>query len=167
MGLFSKDIETLDDLFVHTLQDIYYAENQILKALPKMIKKVSDPQLREALSEHLEQTKTHVDRLEQVFEMHGAEVKAVDCPAIDGILKEANEIVGDVADKHVLDAAIIAAAQAVEHYEITRYGTLATWAKQLGRADCAAVLVETLDEEKEADEILTDVAKGRVNAEAA
>ena len=167
MGLFSKDIETLDDLFVHTLQDIYYAENQILKALPKMIKKVSDPQLREALSEHLEQTKTHVDRLEQVFEMHGAEVKAVDCPAIDGILKEANEIVGDVADKHVLDAAIIAAAQAVEHYEITRYGTLATWAKQLGREDCAAVLVETLDEEKEADEILTDVAKGRVNAEAA
>ena len=167
MGLFSKDIETLDDLFVHTLQDIHYAENQILKGLPKMIKKVSDPQLREALSEHLEQTKTHVDRLEHVFEMHGAEVKAVDCPAIDGILKEANEIVGDVADKHVLDAAIIAAAQAVEHYEITRYGTLATWAKQLGRADCAAVLVETLDEEKEADEILTDVAKGRVNAEAA
>jgi ferritin-like metal-binding protein YciE len=167
MGLFSKDIETLDDLFVHTLQDIYYAENQILKALPKMIKKVSDPQLREALSEHLEQTKTHVERLEQVFEMHGAEVKAVDCPAIDGILKEANEIVGDIADKQVLDAAIIAAAQAVEHYEITRYGTLATWAKQLGREDCAAVLVETLDEEKEADEILTDVAKGRVNAEAA
>ena len=91
----------------------------------------------------------------------------MDCPAIDGILKEANEIVGDVADKQVLDAAIIAAAQAVEHYEITRYGTLATWAKQLGREDCAAVLVETLDEEKEADEILTDVAKGRVNAEAA
>ena len=166
MGMFSKDIETLDDLFVHTLQDIYYAEHQILKALPKMIKKVSDSELREALSDHLDQTRIHVERLEQVFEMHGAEVKAVDCPAIDGILKEADEIVADVADKQVLDAAIIAAAQAVEHYEITRYGTLATWAKQLGHADCAAVLVETLDEEKEADEILTDVAKGRVNAEA-
>ncbi|HET7715562.1 MAG TPA: ferritin-like domain-containing protein [Bauldia sp.] len=167
MAIFSKDIESLDDLFVHTLQDVYYAENQILKALPKMIKKVSDRQLRETLSDHLEQTKTHVDRLEQVFEMHGAEIKAVDCPAIDGILEEADEIAADVGDKQVLDAAIIAAAQAVEHYEITRYGTLATWAKQLGREDCASVLVETLEEEKEADEILTDVAKGRVNAEAA
>ncbi len=167
MGVFSKDITTLDDLFVHTLRDVYYAENQILKALPKMIKKATDPGLQQALSEHLEQTRTHVERLEQVFEMHGAEPKAIDCPAMDGILKEADEIVGDVADKQVLDAAIIAAAQAVEHYEITRYGTLATWAKQLGRPDCASVLVETLEEEKEADEILTDVAKGRVNAEAA
>jgi ferritin-like metal-binding protein YciE len=165
--MFSKDIKTLDDLFVHTLQDIYYAENQILKALPKMIKKVGDPQLREALKEHLEQTKTHVERVEQVFAMHGAEAKAIDCPAIDGIIEEADEIAGDIGDKQVLDAAIVAAAQAVEHYEITRYGTLATWAKQLGREDCAAVLVETLEEEKEADEILTDVAKGRVNAEAA
>ena len=167
MGLFSKDIKTLDDLFVHTLQDIYYAENQILKALPKMIGKATDRELKEALSEHLEQTKGHIQRLEQVFEMHGAEVKAVNCPAIDGIIKEANEIVGDIGDKSVLDAAIVAAAQAVEHYEITRYGTLATWAKQLGREDCAEILVETLEEEKEADEILTDVAKGRVNAEAA
>ena len=167
MGLFSKDIKTLDDLFVHTLQDVYYAENQILKALPKMIGKVSDGELRAALSEHVEQTRTHVERLERVFAMHGAEKKAVDCPAIDGIIKEANEIVGDIGDKQVLDAAIVAAAQAVEHYEITRYGTLATWAKQLGREDCAAVLVETLEEEKQADEILTDIAKGHVNAEAA
>ena len=167
MGFFSKDIETMDDLFVHTLRDIYYAEDQILKALPKMIKKATDPGLRQALSEHLEQTRTHIERLEQVFEMHGAEPKAIDCPAMDGIIEEANEIVGDIGDKQVLDAAIIAAAQAVEHYEITRYGTLATWAKQLGREDCASVLVETLEEEKEADEILTDVAKGRVNAEAA
>lgn len=167
MGRFSKDIETLDDLFVHSLRDIYYAENQTLKALPKMIKKAGDRQLREALSEHLNQTKTHVDRLVRVFEMHGARAGAVDCPAIDGIIEEADQVMGDVADKQVLDAAIIAAAQAVEHYEITRYGTLATWAKQLGLEDCAAVLVETLEEEKEADEILTDVAKGRVNAEAA
>ena len=167
MGLFSKDIETLDDLFVHTLRDVYYAENQILKALPKMIKKASDPGLKEALSDHLAQTETHVERLRQVFEMHGAEPKAVDCPAMDGIIEEANELAGEIADKRVLDAAIIAAAQAVEHYEITRYGTLATWASQLGRDDCAAVLAETLEEEKEADEILTAVAEGRINAEAA
>ena len=167
MGLFSKDIETLDDLFVHTLRDVYYAENQILKALPKMIKKASDPGLKEALSDHLAQTETHVERLRQVFEMHGAEPKAVDCPAMDGIIEEANELAGEIADKRVLDAAIIAAAQAVEHYEITRYGTLATWASQRGRDDCAAVLAETLEEEKEADEILTEVAEGRINAEAA
>ncbi len=167
MGLLTKDIETLDDLFVHTLRDIYYAENKILKSLPKMIKKTEDESLREALSDHLEQTRHHVDRLEQVFEMHGAEAKAIDCPAIDGIIEEADELVGDVADREVLDAAIIAAAQAVEHYEITRYGTLAAWAKQLGREDCASILVETLEEEKEADETLSDIAKGRVNAEAA
>jgi ferritin-like metal-binding protein YciE len=167
MGLFSKDIKTLDDLFVHTLRDIYYAENQIVKALPKMIDKATDEELRTGLSDHLDQTKNHVRRLEQVFQMHGVEIKGVDCPAIDGILEEADEVVGDVDDKEVLDAAIIAAAQAVEHYEITRYGTLATWAKQLGREDCASILVETLDEEKDADELLTEVAKGHVNAEAA
>ncbi len=167
MGLFSKDIKTLDDLFVHTLRDVYYAENQIVKALPKMIDKATDEELRTGLSDHLDQTKNHVRRLEQVFQMHGVEIKGVDCPAIDGILKEADEVVGDVADKEVLDAAIIASAQAVEHYEITRYGTLATWAKQLGREDCASILVETLDEEKDADELLTEVAKGHVNAEAA
>ena len=167
MGLFSKDIKTLDDLFVHTLRDVYYAENQIVKALPKMIDKATDEELRIGLSDHLDQTKNHVRRLEQVFQMHGVEIKGVDCPAIDGILKEADEVVADVADKEVLDAAIIASAQAVEHYEITRYGTLATWAKQLGREDCASILVETLDEEKDADELLTEVAKGHVNAEAA
>ena len=99
--------------------------------------------------------------------MHGVKAKAVDCPAIDGIIEEANEVIGDVADKDVLDAAIIAAAQAVEHYEIARYGTLIAWAKQLGRDDCAAVLAETLEEEKAADEKLTEVAESRVNMEAA
>ena len=99
--------------------------------------------------------------------MHGAKAGTVDCPAIDGIIKEANEVIGDVEDKDVLDAAIIAAAQAVEHYEIARYGTLIAWAKQLGRDDCASVLAETLEEEKTADEKLTDVAESRVNMEAA
>jgi ferritin-like metal-binding protein YciE len=108
-----------------------------------------------------------VTRLEQVFEMHGAAAKAVDCPAIDGILEEADDVTGESADKEVRDAAIIAAAQAVEHYEIARYGTLIAWANELGRPDCAAVLGETLEEEKAADRKLTDVAERRVNAEAA
>ncbi len=163
MGLLSKPIKTLDDLFVHTLQDIYYAEQQILKALPKMIAKVSDPQLKQAFQSHLAETKNHVSRVEQVFEMHGQSAKAVNCPAIDGIISEANEIMGDASDPEVLDAAALAAAQAVEHYEITRYGTLAAWARQLGRNDCAGVLEQNLQEEKAADLKLTAIAEGRVN----
>ena len=114
MGLFTKDIRTLDDLFVHTLQDIYYAENQIIKALPTMISKTTDSQLKQGFEKHLTETKGHVKRLEQVFQMHGKAPKAVDCPAIDGIIKEANEVAGDIADKEVLDAALLASAQAVE-----------------------------------------------------
>jgi ferritin-like metal-binding protein YciE len=166
MGLFSKDIATLDDLFVHTLQDIYYAENQITKALPKMIDKATAPDLKAGFELHLRETEGQISRLERVFAMHGQEPKAVTCPAIDGIIKEANEIAGDVADKAVLDAALVAAAQAVEHYEITRYGTLIAWAKQLGREDCAAVLAETLAEEKATDEKLTAMAESKVNAKA-
>ena len=166
MSIFSKDIKTMDDLFVHTLRDIYYAEKQILKALPDMIDKASHPDLREGLQNHLGETKGHVERVEEVFRLHGAAAKAIDCPAIDGILKEAREIVGDIADSDVLDAAIIAAAQAVEHYEITRYGTLVAWAKELGREDCAAELQANLDEEHAADERLTEVAESRVNADA-
>ncbi|HEU4986224.1 MAG TPA: ferritin-like domain-containing protein [Rhizobiaceae bacterium] len=167
MGLFSKDIKTMDDLFVHTLRDIYYAEKQIVKALPKMIEKATNPQLKQGLEMHLRETEGHVKRVEQVFEMHGVEAKAVDCPAMDGIIKEANELAGEVDDKQVLDAAIIAAAQAVEHYEITRYGTLMAWANELGRSDCAAVLKQNLDEEKAADEKLTGLAEERVNMAAA
>jgi ferritin-like metal-binding protein YciE len=167
MGFFTKDIKTLDDLFVHTLQDVYYAENQIVKALPEMIEKATDPALRQGFQSHLAETKGHVQRLEQVFKMHGAEVKGVDCPAIDGIIDEAEDIAGDVADKKVLDAALIAAAQAVEHYEMTRYGTLIAWAKQLGRNDCASVLQKNLDEEKAADKKLTAMAEASVNRKAA
>ena len=166
MGMLTKDIKTLDDLFVHTLRDIYYAENQIVKSLPEMIGKATDPDLKQGLSDHLEETRNHVTRLEEVFEMHGAKAKQVDCPAIDGILKEAKELSGDIEDKSVLDAAIIASAQAVEHYEMTRYGTLIAWAEQLGRDDCAAVLAETLAEEEAADSKLTDLAEGGINANA-
>src|SRR5215831_11248225 len=167
MALFSKDIRTMDDLFVHQLRDIYYAEKQIVKALPKMIDKASDSDLKSGLRQHFDETKHHVTRLEQVFEMMDSQAKTVDCPAIDGIIKEANEVIGDVDDKDVLDAAMIAAAQAVEHYETARYGTLIAWAKQLGRDDCASVLAETLEEEKAADHKLTQVAESRVNMEAA
>jgi len=167
MGLFSKDIKTMDDLFVHQLQDVYYAENQIAKALPKMIELATDSQLRSGLQAHLGETEGHIRRLEQVFQQHGAEAKGVDCPAIDGIIKEANEVTGEVEDKKVLDAAIIAAAQAVEHYEITRYGTLTAWAKQLGREDCAALLQQNLDEEYAADSKLTKLAESGINRQAA
>ena len=145
MGLFSKDIKTFDDLFMHTLQDIYYAENQITQALPKMIAKANDPQLKQGFQTHLAETKNQIKRLEQVFKLIGQSPKGVNCPAIDGIIEEANEIAGEIADKDVLDAALIASAQAVEHYEMTRYGTLAAWAKQLGHEDCAKLLKQNLE----------------------
>ena len=167
MGLFTRDIKTMDDLFVHQLQDIYYAEKQLVKALPKMADKATDKQLKDSFLTHLQETKTHVQRLEEVFRMHGAEVKAVDCPAIDGIIEEADEVTGEVADKSVLDAALINAGQAAEHYEIVRYGSLIAWARQLGRNDCAAVLQMTLDEEKITDKKLTSLAEGKINMRAA
>jgi ferritin-like metal-binding protein YciE len=157
----------MDDLFVHTLRDIYYAEKQIEKALPEMIEKATEPSLKQAFQSHLGETRNHVKRVEQVFKMHGIDVKGVDCPAIDGIIEEADDVAGEVADKRVLDAALIAAAQAVEHYEMTRYGTLVAWAKQLGRSDCASVLQQNLDEEKAADQKLNTLAESYVNRKAA
>src|ERR1700678_934106 len=167
MGLFTKDIKNMDDLFVHTLRDIYYAEKQIVKALPDMVEKASDPQLKQGFQSHLRETENHVKRLEQVFRMHGKDASGVDCTAIDGILEEADDVTGEVADKAVLDAALIASAQAVEHYEMTRYGTLIAWANQLGRRDCAALLEQTLNEEKAADKKLTAMAESHVNRRAA
>jgi ferritin-like metal-binding protein YciE len=167
MGMFSKDIKTLDDLFVHTLQDIYYAEQQITKALPQMIEKATDPQLKQAFQTHLKETEQQIKMVEQVFRMHGHEPKGVNCPAIDGIIDEAQEIAGEVDDKDVLDAALISAAQAVEHYEMTRYGTLVAWAKQLGRQDCATILHQILEQEKAADEKLNRIAESKVNVKAA
>ena len=167
MGLFSKSINTLDDLFVHTLQDIYYAEQQIAKNLPTMIRKATDAHLKAGLEMHLGETQNHIKRLEQVFQMHGQPVKGTTCAAMDGILEEASDILGVANDNDVTDAAIISSAQAVEHYEIMRYGTLVAFAKQLGRQDCAAVLQQNLDEEYAADKKLTAVAESRVNRKAA
>jgi ferritin-like metal-binding protein YciE len=167
MGLFSKDIQTFDDLFLHQLQDIYYAENQITKALPTMIKKATNPQLRMGFETHLRETENQIARLEQVFNMIGKSPKAVDCPAIDGIIKEANEVAGEVSDKNVLDAALLASAQAVEHYEITRYGSLIAWAKQLGHNNVVSLLRETLTEEEATDKKLSALAEQSVNRQAA
>ena len=166
MGLFSKDITSFEDLFLHQLQDIYYAEQQITKALPKMIEKATAPALKQGFQTHLRETEGQIRRLEQVFSLIGENVKGVTCPAIDGIIKEANEVAGEIEDKRVLDAALIAAAQAVEHYEITRYGTLIAWANQLGRTQAAALFQETLDEEYATDDKLTTMAGNQVNAAA-
>ncbi len=163
MALFSKDIKSLDDLYMHTLRDIYYAEKQIEKALPKMIKKASAAALREGFTAHLEETHGHVKRLEEAFRLLGQEPKGVTCPAIDGIIKEADEIAGEVAKPDVLDAALAAAAQAVEHYEMTRYGTLIAWSKEMGRTECADLFTKTLEEERAADRKLTALAEKRLN----
>ena len=166
MGLFTKDIVTFEDLFLHQLQDVYYAENQITKALPKMIEKATDGGLKAGFQTHLTETEGQIRRLEQVFDLLGEQPKGATCPAIEGIIKEANEVAADIADKAVLDAALIASAQAVEHYEITRYGTLIAWSNQLGRSQIAAILQETLDEEYATDDKLTAMATSKVNATA-
>jgi ferritin-like metal-binding protein YciE len=160
-------IENLKDLFVHTLQDIYYAEKKIVKALPKMVKAADSAQLRKAFEKHLAETEGQVKRLEDVFAAIDEKPKAVKCPAIDGILDEADELVGEIKDKDTRDAAMIAAAQAVEHYEITRYGTLASWAGMLGLDEAVTLLEKTLEEEKATDLALTKLAESKLNKEAA
>ena len=166
MGWFSEDIATMDDLFLHTLQDIYYAEHQIEKALPDMIKKASDPELKRGFRMHLKQTKGQIKRLDRAFKALKQKPQGTKCPAIDGIIDEANEIAGEVSDKVVLNAALIAAAQAVEHYEITRYGTLVAWARALGRSDVARLFTMNLKEEKATDKKLNGIAKRKVNRKA-
>jgi ferritin-like metal-binding protein YciE len=168
MGLFSKDIKTMDDLLLHGLQDIYYAEQQITKALPTMIEQATNRDLAKGLKDHLEETNKQIERLDQVFKKLGKKPSGTDCPAIDGIIKEANQTSGEVEDKAVLDAAIVANAQAVEHYEISRYGTLIAWAEELGHDDIVRFLNTNLNEEKAANTKLNTVAlrKG-VNRKAA
>jgi len=153
---------------LHGLKDIYYAENQIIKSLPKLIEKATNRDLSKGLKDHLEETKNQVGRLDQVFKKLGQEAAGVQCPAIDGLISEADEVAGEVADKDVLDAAIVGAAQAVEHYEIARYGTLIAWAESLGHDDIIRLLNTNLNEEKAADKKLSTVAlrKG-VNRKAA
>jgi ferritin-like metal-binding protein YciE len=167
MGWFTADVHTMDDLFLHTLQDIYYAEHQIEKALPDMIAKASDGELKKGFQMHLKQTRGQIKRLDQAFKKMKQDPQGTKCPAIDGIIDEANDIAGDIDDKMVLNAALIGAAQAVEHYEITRYGTLIAWAKTLGRNDVAKLLAANLQEEKATDLKLNGIAKKKINRKAA
>ena len=167
MGLFSKDIKNLEDLYQHGLKDIYYAENQIVKSLPDMIENATNAELKRGLQQHLRETKEQVKRLEQVFALHGERPSGTKCPAIDGIIKEGGDLMGKVEDKAVLNVGIIAAAQAVEHYEITRYGALIAWAKELGHGGDATILARNLSEEKAADKKLTALADRRVNPKSA
>ena len=159
--------KSLEDLFVNLLKDIYYAEKQILKALPKMAKKADSDELRQAFEHHLEETEGQVERLEQVFALCDLKPTAKTCAAIKGILEEGEEDMKEAEDPDVLDAGMIADAQAVEHYEIARYGTMVAWAKQLGMNDAASLLEETLEQEHNADRTLTEIAEGSLNREAA
>jgi ferritin-like metal-binding protein YciE len=160
-------VKTMEDLFVETLKDIYYAEKHILKALPGMVKKADSKKLKEALETHRKETEGQVDRLDQVFKLFDVAPRGKKCEAIEGIIAEAKEHMEDIEDPKVLDAGMIGSAQAVEHYEITRYGTLIAWAKQLGREDAIELLEANLDEEKHADRLLTDIAESAVNQRAA
>jgi ferritin-like metal-binding protein YciE len=166
MGLFSKDIQSFEDLFMHGLQDLFYAENQILKALPDMIEKAPSAELRAGFEKHREETEGHVHRLRQVFELLDAEPKGEKCPAIDGILKEGKELMGEIEGDDVMNVGLIAAAQAVEHYEITRYGALIAWATELGRMDVVPHFKANLAEEKATDQKLTAMAERRFNPQA-
>lgn len=160
-------VKTLEDLFHETLKDMYYAEKKLVKTLPKMAKQAASPELKTAIEEHLAETETHVQRLEQVFAEIGKKPVAKKCEALEGLLKEAEEVMADIDDDDTLDAAIISSAQTVEHYEMARYGTLACWAGDLGYDEAESLLRETLDEEEAADEKLSRLAESSVNQKAA
>ena len=166
MGLFSKDIKNLEDLYQHGLKDIYYAENQIMKSLPAMIEKATNEQLRAGFEKHLAETEGQVHRLRQVFELLETEPKGDKCPAIEGILKEGRDLMSEIGDEDVMNVGLVAAAQAVEHYEITRYGALIAWATELGRTDVVPMFKANLAEEKATDQKLTQLAERRVNPKA-
>ena len=159
--------KTLDDLFLDTLKDIYFAEKQILKALPKMAKAAEDPQLKAGFEEHRNQTEGHVERLEEIFEMLDQPARGKTCDAILGILEEGKDIMDEFKGSPALDAGLISSAQAVEHYEMARYGTLKAWAKLLGRNDAAKLLDATYQEESATDQKLSQLATSSDNAKAA
>ena len=162
----AKKEKTLDDLFYETLKDIYYAEKTLVKALPRMAKAAESDELRNAFETHLEETEGQVERLEQVFEIINKPAKAKTCEAIKGLTEEAKEVMKDFKGTPALDAGLLSAAQAVEHYEISRYGTLKAWAEELGHSQAVRLLDATLQEEKKADQILTKVAESSVNQRA-
>ncbi len=160
-------LRTLNDLFLHALKDIHYSERLILRALPKMVKKAQTPELKEALETHRGVTEVQIQRLQKIFDILQKPSRGVKCEAMDGIIAEAESLMEEIDDPEVADAGIIANAQSVAHYEITRYGTLAAWAQELGMDEAAKLLHQTLEEEKGADRKLSDLAKRRVNKAAA
>ena len=160
-------VKTLNDLFVETLKDLYYVEKKLVKTLPKMSEKATSPELRQAMEDHLRETETHVQRLEQVFELLDQRASAKTCEALEGLIREADETTGEIEDQQTLDAALISSAQTVEHYEIARYGTLACWAAEIGNTEVAELLEQTLEEEKAADERLSVIAEDQINQRAA
>ena len=153
----------LDALFLEALKDIYYAERKILRALPKMTRAAQSPELKQAFQKHREETEVQKERLDQVFEMLGRRPQGKTCPAIDGIIEEGEEVMDTFKGTPALDAGLVAAAQAVEHYEMARYGTLCAWAKVLGMDEAVQVLTQTLEEEKKTDETLTQLAESEIN----
>jgi ferritin-like metal-binding protein YciE len=157
----------LNELFLDTLKDIYYAEKKILKALPKMAKAANSDDLRAAFEQHLDQTETHVERLDEIFKLLGKAARGKKCDAIEGIIDEGEEIMEEYAGTPALDAGLLAAAQAVEHYEISRYGTLKAWARKLNMPEAIKLLDQTLTEEKKTDETLSKIAETAVNYRAA
>ena len=159
--------KTLNDLFHETLKDIYFAEKQILRALPRMAKKAESAEVRQAFERHRDETEGQIERLDQIFEMLGKPARGKTCEAIQGLVEEGKEIMEDFGDSDALDAGLIAASQAIEHYEIARYGTLRTWAKQLGMNEAVSLLEATLAEEKKTDELLTQLAEASANKKAA
>lgn len=158
---------SLQELFLSTLQDIYHGEKQILKALPKMAKNATTPELKQAFQHHHEQTEGQVERLQRVFELMDKSARGRTCEAIEGLVEEGKEVMSEAESGPVMDAGLIAAAQAVEHYEIARYGTLRSWAEQLGLDEAVKLLDQTLQEEKQADELLNKIAESHVNRQAA
>jgi ferritin-like metal-binding protein YciE len=160
-------VKTLNDLFLETLKDLYYVEKKLVKTLPKMAEKATAPELRQAMEDHLEETETHVQRLEQIFELLDKRASAKTCEALEGLIREADEVSGEIDDQQTMDAALISSAQTVEHYEIARYGTLACWAAEIGNNEIAELLEQTLEEEKAADEKLSMIAEDQINQRAA
>ena len=159
-------MKTMEELFTALMQDVYYAEKELTKALPKMAKEAEDKDLKRAFTEHLKETEGHIKRLDKAFEMLGKPAKGKKCDAILGIIAEGKEVIEEVDDKETLDAGLVAAGQAAEHYEIARYGTLCAWAKLIGKPQIAKLLHETLEEEKKADGLLSKIAERSVNQHA-
>ena len=160
-------MESLQELLIHELRDLYSAENQLLKAMPKMVKKASNPQLKKSIENHMRETEGQVQRLQKVFEKLGKKPTGKKCLAMEGLIEEGKEAMGEDMDEETMDAALIAIAQKIEHYEIAGYGTARTWAQQIGDEQTAKLLQQTLDEEGKTDKLLTELAESTINVEAA